>query len=316
MVGRPKSGFVTGRLLWGDQLIAETGVDLADVNSGLLFSVGQDTYAGYNLTHEKPFPISPNYRADVLYEGQALGSYAFQVVPPKEAIPTQINALTLARGADDSYNPIDPTDMFAYDEKVYLVGNGNLGLSSWLQAEWFVNGTLDDAGTRSITMGENLSSGGFSFSFLPDGGWPTGTHGVRLIVNDIEVASYPFAVGPHPFDKTAFFDKFPLPKDAEMTEAPAPYEGGFVTSMSEPEIFDAYAEWLKGEGWVQKAPTEAMITLPHQTWSIEGAELLLEIRGQDAQGRTEVWLKVKRIWPDVAQPGGRTMPPTSSGTSQ
>jgi hypothetical protein len=297
IAGRPKSGVITARFFWHDQFIAEKGIDLAEVNAGLIFSFGQDTYAGYTLTHEQPFLISPNYYAEVLFDGQSLGRYPFQAIPPKEAIPTQINALTLARGADEYYNPIEPTATFAYDETVYLVGNGNLGLSTWLQAEWYVNGVRDDAGTRSITMKENRTSAGFSFSFLPDGGWPTGTHEVHLIVNDIEVTQQPFTVAPHPFDKTAFLDRFPLPKDAELVQAPAPYEGGFMTAATEPEIFSMYADWLKNDGWIQKAPTEAMVTLPHQTWLTQGAELLIEIRGQDKQGRNEVWIRLKRLWP-------------------
>ncbi|MBN1138649.1 MAG: hypothetical protein JXM73_18835, partial [Anaerolineae bacterium] len=52
--GRPPAGLVTAAFYWRDTLIAEAGVDLADANSGLLFSVGENTYAGYTLTHEQP----------------------------------------------------------------------------------------------------------------------------------------------------------------------------------------------------------------------------------------------------------------------
>ncbi len=192
--GRPEEGVVTARFYWYDSLIAEAGVDLADVNSGLVFSLGEDTYAGYTLTHEEPFPISDRYRTEVFYNDQFLDTYAFRVVPPPEAIPSQVTQATLALGADEEYNPIEPTTTFAVDEAVYLVGEGDLGVDTWLQADWYVKGELDEGGTRSITLEENIPNAGFAFSFLPDGGWPPGEHFVVLTMNDEEAGRYPFTV--------------------------------------------------------------------------------------------------------------------------
>jgi hypothetical protein len=192
--GRPKEGVVTSRFYWGDSLIADAGVDLADVNSGVLFSVGEDTYVGYTLTHDDPFPISDQYRAEVSYNDQPLGIYSFRVAPPAEAIPSQVKQVTLALGADENYEPVDPTTSFAPDQEVYLVGAGDLGLSTWLQADWYVNGALDETGTRSLTLDQNIADAGFTFSFLPEGGWPAGEHFVVLTMNDQEVGRYPFTV--------------------------------------------------------------------------------------------------------------------------
>jgi hypothetical protein len=194
--GRPKEGLVTARFYWRDTSIAEASVDLADVNSGLLFSVGENTFAGYTLTHENPFPVSDKYRADVFYNDQPLGTYAFRVVPPAEAIPSQVKQVTLAKGADENYNPVEPATTFATGETVYLVGRGDLGLDTWIQADWYVSGQLDEAGTRSITLQENASDVGFSFSFLPEGGWPSGEHLVVMTMNDQEVGRYSFTVTP------------------------------------------------------------------------------------------------------------------------
>ena len=83
-----------------------------------------------------------------------------------------------------------------------------------------------------------------------------------------------------------------MPEDAEGTPVTDDYDGGFLTAMSEPEIFEAYAEWLTEEGWQQLAPIEAMETIPHQVWRTEGAELLIEIPGVDEQGRTIVWIRL------------------------
>jgi len=192
--GRPKEGTVAARFYWGDDFIAEADVDLGDVNSGLIFSIGEDTFVGYTLTHEQPFPVSDGYRAEVFYNDQALGSYSFRVVPPPEAIPTQINEVVLARGADENYNPVDPSTSFAPADTVYLVGHGDLGIATWLQADWYVNGQLDEAGTRSLGLEENYPDVGFSFSFLPEGGWPAGEHYVTLTVNGEEIGRYTFTI--------------------------------------------------------------------------------------------------------------------------
>lgn len=192
--GRPESGVVTARFYWREDLIAEAGVDLSDVNSGVIFSIGEDTYLGYTLTHEDPFPLSDRYLAEVFYGDQHLGAFPFQVVAPPEAITTQISQVTLALGADENYDPIEPTTTFAVDDEVYLVGEGDLGTGTWLQADWYVSGQLDNEGTRSLTLEENIPAAGFVFSFLPEGGWPQGEHFVVLTVNDQEVGRYTFTI--------------------------------------------------------------------------------------------------------------------------
>jgi hypothetical protein len=297
--GRPETGVVTARFYWDDAPIAEAGVDLSDLNSGLIFSIGEDTYVGYTLTHEDPFPLSDHYRAEVFYDGEPLGNYAFSVVPPPEAIASQVEEVTLALGVDDSYNPVEAATTFALDETVYLVGRGDLGLATWLQADWFVSGALDDAGTRSLTLEENTPDTGFAFSFLPEGGWPPGDHFVVLTMNDQEVGRYAFTAlasgSAAPMDEAAFWEIFPLPDDAELVPVVEGFDYGFVTAMTEPELFDAYAAWLREQGWQQQAPTEAMVTLPHQVWRKDGAEFLIEIQGLDEQGRTIVWVQFTTI---------------------
>jgi hypothetical protein len=71
------------------------------------------------------------------------------------------------------------------------------------------------------------------------------------------------------------------------------FDLGFATSTIEPELFDFYAAWLRPQGWRQQAPTEAMVTLPHQVWRKDEVELLIEIQGWDEQTRTVVWMKLK-----------------------
>lgn len=78
--GRPKSGIVTGNFYYGDQFIAGMDIDIAEVNSGVLFSVGEDTYVGFTLSHDDPFPVSDAYFFEVLTNGEKLGDFSFSVV--------------------------------------------------------------------------------------------------------------------------------------------------------------------------------------------------------------------------------------------
>ena len=431
--GRPKSGLVAAHFYWGDDFIKDVAVDLADTNSDVLFSFGQDTFVGYHLAYEDTLIISDRYRAEVFYDGEPLGVYPFRVIPPPDAIPSKLNDAVLARGAEEDYTPIDITDVFDPDEEVYLVGNADLGLHTWIQANWYANGAWDEAGTRSFTMSENADDVPFSFAFLPDGGWHTGTHTVTLTLNDVQAGVYPFRIGPSSgairskihqavlargadddnnpinptdvfavdgevysdevflvgsgdlgkglqlgaewyvngeldeagtrrvpiaedmrgtsfyfsfvpdggwpigthtvtlmlndievgaysftmeqplFDEVAFLESFPLPDDAELVEVVEGFDGGFASSMTEPELFDAYGEWLEGQGWTQQAPAEAMVTLPHQVWRMVGGELLLEMQGLDDQGRTVLWLKVTKVQPYTLKPAaGQTITPTGA----
>lgn len=295
--GRPKEGLIVSRFFWHDTFIAEAGVDLGEVNSSVLFAAGNDTYAGYTLTHQEPFPLSDGYRADVSYGDVLLGSYPFRIVAPEGAIPSQISNATLALGADEQYNPIEPSVTFAFDEVVYLVGRGDLGISSWIQADWYVAGQLDSAGSRSLTMDENATGLGFAFSYMPEGGWPPGEHYAILRMNDQEIGKYPFTIlssgGAAPLVESAFWDAFPLPQDAEILAVTEGYDMGFASIYPEPQILETYAGWFRDQGWQEQAPTEAMTTKPHKTWIKDGAQLLLEIQGLDDKGRTVVWLQLE-----------------------
>jgi hypothetical protein len=297
--GRPKEGVITARFFWYDSPITEASVDLADANSGLLFSFGEDTYVGFSLTPDQPFPLSNQYSAQVFFDDQPVGTYTFSIVPPPEAIPSVVTSVTLARGATANYDPITPTTSFSSDMEVFLVGEGDLGVSTWLQADLYINGEPYEEGTRSLTLQENIPGAGFVFSFLPEGGWPEGEHFVVLTMNDQEVGRYTFTTSGEAapadtgsFDEVAFWNEFPVPDDAEGTPVTDDYDGGFLTSMSEPDVFEAYADWLTEQGWQQQAPIEAMETIPHQVWRTEGAELLIEIPGVNDQGLTIVWVQL------------------------
>jgi hypothetical protein len=78
--GRPTSGIVTGNFYYGDQFIAGMDIDIAEANSGVLFSIGEDTYVGFTLSHDDPFPVSDIYFFEVLINGEKMDDFTFSVV--------------------------------------------------------------------------------------------------------------------------------------------------------------------------------------------------------------------------------------------
>jgi len=160
----------------------------------VVFSIGQNTFIGFNLKPNSALPVGGGYRTELSFDGKDLGEFPFKIAPPKDAIPSALTSVTLAKGVHDSSLPVDETRAFAPEEKVVLVGMGNLGLATAIEANWFVSGKLDAAGTKSFTMEENKEKVPFYFSFLPEGGWPVGDHEVSLTMDGQEVAREKFSV--------------------------------------------------------------------------------------------------------------------------
>lgn len=293
LANRPRSGIIRSRFLWHETLIAEAEVDLADANSGVIFSIGEDTYVGFSLSDEQPFPISEAYRAEVYSGPQLLGVYPFRVVPPPEAIPSNVLQVTLALGVDEGYTAVDQTAVFGVEETVHLVGRGDLGLLTWLQAEWYVAGELDEAGTRRFTLDENVPDVGFYFSYIPESGWPPGEHLVVLSMNDQIVGRYPFLVisssGAAPLAEPDFWDVFPLPDDAELLPATEGIDLAFASELPQRRILDLYGAWLRQQGWTRQSPSQAPEeTLSYEVWHKESWELVIEGQGLDEAGRTVI----------------------------
>ncbi len=196
--GRPKSGIAAAKFYFREQMVAEAKVDVAVVNKGVLFSAGQNTFVGFTLSPTSALPVGATYHADVTFEGEKLGSFPFEVSPPKDSIPSKINSVTLARGIDDKSAPVDETRSYTTLQKVVLAGRGDLGNGSWLEVKWLVAGKEDTAGMKSFTMEENKKDVPFYFSFLPKGGWPEGTHEAVVVMNGKEAAREKFTVKADP----------------------------------------------------------------------------------------------------------------------
>jgi hypothetical protein len=193
--GRPKEGLMTAKFMYKDKLIAEAPVDLSEINDGVLFSTGNDTYAGFSMTHDDPLYISPYYTVNLSVNGKDAGDYGYSVIPPADAIETVVRRTEFAKGVTALMDPIEPTTVFSPSDNVFFIGNGDFGRLSWLQAEWIVNeNMLVEDCTKLIMLENNLPEDRFYFSCSVDDGWPVGTNMVRLTVDDVVVTEATFTV--------------------------------------------------------------------------------------------------------------------------
>jgi hypothetical protein len=192
--GRPTSGLVGFTFRYRDQQLVQSTVDVSPINKGTIFSFGQDTYTWSSLIQKQPFALSTNYFADVTYNGEKLRTLSFSIVPPAHATPSKLLSATLCKGYQGDYIPTMPTTTFDPTEEVYFVGRADMGIETWFQADWYINGQLETDGTGSFVANKNLTNYGFSFLLRPVGSyrWPAGQHYVVLTMNDQEVGRYEF----------------------------------------------------------------------------------------------------------------------------
>ena len=80
VAGRPTTGALNGKFYLDTQLISEATLDFSTVNQGLIFSVGEDTYAGFNLSPSQPWPVGTGYRFELYINGSKYGDYTFEVI--------------------------------------------------------------------------------------------------------------------------------------------------------------------------------------------------------------------------------------------
>jgi uncharacterized protein YpuA (DUF1002 family) len=80
VAGRPTMGSLNGKFYYGDQLISEATLDFSSVNQGIIISIGEDTYAGFNLAPSEPWPVDTGYRFELYVNGTKIGDYPFEVI--------------------------------------------------------------------------------------------------------------------------------------------------------------------------------------------------------------------------------------------
>ena len=80
VAGRPTTGTLNGKFYYGDQLISEATLDFSTVNQGVIASIGQDTFAKFNLTPSQPWPVDTGYRFELTVNSTKIGDYAYSVI--------------------------------------------------------------------------------------------------------------------------------------------------------------------------------------------------------------------------------------------
>lgn len=80
VAGQPKVGKLNGKFFYGDQLISEATLDFATVNQDIVISIGEDTFAGFNLSPSQPWPIDTIYKFELYVNDAKFGEYPYQVI--------------------------------------------------------------------------------------------------------------------------------------------------------------------------------------------------------------------------------------------
>ncbi len=80
LAGVPKSGSIDGKFYYGDQLISEAGLEFANVGQGVIYSTGNETFVGFNLSPSEPWPVDTDYRFELFLNGVKESDYAYQVI--------------------------------------------------------------------------------------------------------------------------------------------------------------------------------------------------------------------------------------------
>ncbi len=193
--GRPKTGKVTADWRFRTEQVATTAVEFSSVKGGL-FSRGGNTFVKFNLTPGKQKLPLGEFEVTVAVDGTKLKTYKFEVVGPKGSTPTKVTKVVLVRGINNAdSSPAGPaTNTFGPTEEVFISFLGDFGIDSWIEVQWTVGSKVDPAGTKSVTLQENLTQTYGYFSFLPKGGWPTGSHKATLVVNSKVIGTYAFTV--------------------------------------------------------------------------------------------------------------------------
>lgn len=77
--GRPKQGTLEGNFYYADQFISGATLDFADVNEGVIFSIGENTYAGLWLQPSQPWPAGNEYYFELIINGEKVGDFPYGV---------------------------------------------------------------------------------------------------------------------------------------------------------------------------------------------------------------------------------------------
>jgi len=165
-----------------DELIKEYPYTSEDAGSG---------YVGFSLSPNETWPIG-KYSAEVYLGDELAQTVQFTVVPPEDAVPSRVTQVTLSRGMDDNFTPIDSTVTFQEADTVHAVIAGDFGLYSQVRCEWYLNGELSEDTITTITMQEDASESAVACMLKPP--LPVGTQQVKIYLDGNVERALDFAV--------------------------------------------------------------------------------------------------------------------------
>lgn len=182
--GHPKSGNLSTRFFYGNQFIGGSSIDLTGSDDNLLRRIGQNSQAAFPLRYPQALLISPYYSVEVFINDQLVADIPFEVQPPADAIPTRVESILMAKDKDGELQPLTVDEAFDPQDMVFLIGQGDFGRLSWLQAEWYIGDDLVQQCTTYLSMTRNYNNERFLFQCALDEGWPPGTHAIVLVADD------------------------------------------------------------------------------------------------------------------------------------
>ncbi len=180
----PKGSVVKAAWFYGDELLNETTYTAEKAGSG---------YVGFHLKAEKYWPIG-KYRVKVYLNDEFAREAEFSVVPPKEAIPSQVKKVVMAREVDEDKKPVKTTSVFSPDDTIHCSVNADLGLYSRLVARWYYEGQLQENLTSYFVAEENAPDTYVDFYVRPSSPLPEGDYYVEIYLDGNLVHRADFSV--------------------------------------------------------------------------------------------------------------------------
>lgn len=156
-----------------------------------------DSHLFFTVESDDPLWISKNFHAVVSVNGEEYGNYDFAVVPPEDAISSQITDAVFYN-LDAATGDFVETNVYSQDEMVNLLISGDFGKWSWFETLWYRGdyheGELIEECGLAGQYPENSSEEQIIDACIPDKGWEQGDFEILLYLNDEVAGTYPFTI--------------------------------------------------------------------------------------------------------------------------
>ncbi len=227
---------------YGEELLNETYYTAEKGGSG---------YIGFFLEPEGYWPIG-KYRVDIYLGDQLAQKAEFSVAPPKEAIPSQVKKVALAKKVDENRRPVETAEVFSISETVHCSVNADLGIYSQLQARWYYENELMEDFTTTFTAEENARDAYVDFYLEPRPALTPGNYRVEIYLDGnlahtavfsvVEEEAFPTGIKLYSSESLGF--SLLYPSDWEVLE-----ETDRVTFQASPDVLFSVGvvEGVEGE---------------------------------------------------------------------